>query len=88
MFFPYKGTAAGSKAHEATNWLEKKIADVPDTDDDNTVQMAIMCLQHILSSDFKGSDLEVGTVCEGGRFQILGDEEIERHLTAISEKDM
>mmetsp|Transcript_16643 Transcript_16643/g.21606 ORF Transcript_16643/g.21606 Transcript_16643/m.21606 type:complete len:245 (+) Transcript_16643:69-803(+) len=88
MYFPYKGTAAGAKAHEATNWLEKRIAAVPDTNEDDTVQLAIMCLQHILSSDFKGSDLEVGTVAEGGRFQTLGDEEIERHLTAISEKDM
>jgi 20S proteasome subunit alpha 1 len=87
-FFPFKGTAAGSKAHEATNWLEKRIAAEPETDDDATVQMAIMCLQHVLSSDFKGSDLEVGVVCEGERFKTLGEDEIEAHLTAISEKDM
>merc|ERR1712070_1344989 len=85
-FFPFKGTAAGSKAHEATNWLEKRIEAEPETDDDATVQMAIMCLQHVLSSDFKGSDLEVGVVCEGERFKTLGEDEIEAHLTAISEK--
>mmetsp|Transcript_55606 Transcript_55606/g.126392 ORF Transcript_55606/g.126392 Transcript_55606/m.126392 type:complete len:176 (+) Transcript_55606:64-591(+) len=88
MVFPYKATAAGAKGHEATNWLEKKVAAVPDTDDDETVQTAIMCLQHVLSSDFKGSDLEVGFVTEGGRFRSLGEAEIEAHLTAISEKDM
>ena len=43
----YQGTAAGAKAHEATNWLEKRIAPVPDTDDDDTIQLAIMCLQHV-----------------------------------------
>jgi len=29
------------------NWLEKRIAPVPDTDDDDTIQLAIMCLQHV-----------------------------------------
>jgi len=47
QFFPYKGTAAGAKAHEATNWLEKRIAPEPDSSDDETVQLAIMCLQHV-----------------------------------------
>jgi len=73
MFFPYKGTAAGAKAHEATNFLEKRIAEVPDTSDDDTTQLAIMCLQHILSSDFKGSDLEVGVVTTGTRFRQLDE---------------
>jgi hypothetical protein len=42
----------------------------------------------VLSSDFKGSDLEVGTVAVGGRFKTLKEDEIEAHLTAISEKDL
>jgi len=42
----------------------------------------------ILSSDFKGSDLEVGVVTTGTRFRQLDEDEIEKHLTAISEKDM
>ena len=111
-FFPYKGTAAGSKAHEAVNWLEKRVSTEPDTDDEATVQLAIMCLQHVstaskpkhivvwevnitciiphqvLTSDFRGSDLEVGVVSDDGCFRVINEEAIEEHLTAISEKDM
>uniref|UniRef100_A0A7S2SJC2 Proteasome subunit alpha type n=1 Tax=Rhizochromulina marina TaxID=1034831 RepID=A0A7S2SJC2_9STRA len=72
-FFPYKATAAGSKAAEAMNWLEKRVEPTPSTDEAKTVQTAIMCLQHVLSSDFKGSDLEVGLVVEGQRFRTLGE---------------
>ena len=42
----------------------------------------------MLSSDFKGSDLEVGFVAEGQRFKQLSEVQIEAHLTRISEKDM
>lgn len=85
-FFPFKATASGSKHMEATNWLEKK--DIGTGDTAHTVQMAIMCLQHVLSSDFKGSDLEVGVIEGGGRFKTLGEDDIEAHLTAISEQDI
>merc|ERR1711908_76200 len=50
--------------------------------------MGIMCMQHVLSSDFKGSDLELGVVEAGQRFRMVGEDEIETHLTAISEQDM
>ena len=72
-FFPYKGTAAGSKAHEAVNWLEKRVSTEPDTDDEATVQLAIMCLQHVLTSDFRGSDLEVGVVSDDGCFRVINE---------------
>jgi len=45
-------------------------------------------LVQVLSSDFKGSDLEVGVTVEGERFKTLNEDQIEAHLTAISEKDM
>ena len=68
-----QATSAGAKAHEATNWLEKRIEANPEPDEASTTQMAIMCLQHVLSSDFKGSDLEVGVVSVGGRFTMLNE---------------
>jgi 20S proteasome alpha/beta subunit len=43
----WQATAAGAKAHEAMNWLEKRVETSPDPDDNGTVQMAIMCLQHV-----------------------------------------
>jgi hypothetical protein len=42
----------------------------------------------VLSSDFKGSDLECGVIAEGQRFKQLNEAEIEAHLTRISEKDL
>ena len=43
----HQGTAAGAKAHEAVNWLEKRIDAVPSTDEAETTRLAIMCLQHV-----------------------------------------
>lgn len=86
-FFPFKATASGAKAAEAMNWLEKKVDAEPSTDEAETMQLAIMCLQHCLSSDFKGSDLECGVVAAGSRFRTLGEDEIETHLAAISDRD-
>lgn len=41
----------------------------------------------MLSADIKASEVEVGIVRQGGRFQVLGDEEVDAHLTAIAERD-
>jgi hypothetical protein len=51
-------------------------------------ELLLRAVFQVLSSDFKGSDLEVGTVAVGGRFKTLKEDEIEAHLTAISEKDL
>ena len=70
------------------NWLEKKVDAEPSTNEAETMQLAIMALQHVMSSDFKGSDLECGAVGPDGKFRFVGEEEIEAHLTAISDRDM
>lgn len=41
----------------------------------------------VLSSDIKASEVEVGIVRQGRRFQVLDDEEVDAHLTAIAERD-
>lgn len=43
----------------------------------------------MLSEDFKATDIEVGVVRddEAREFRVLTQEEIEEHLTAISERD-
>ena len=76
------------KQDEAINWLEKKVSEMSTMDTDSTVQMAIMALQSVLSTDFRGTEIEVGVV-EGvsGFFHTLKEEEIDVHLTAITERD-
>ena len=56
-----QATAAGVKQDEAINWMEKKVADLPALDADGTVQLAIMALQSVLSTDFRGTEIEVRT---------------------------
>mmetsp|Transcript_9090 Transcript_9090/g.34297 ORF Transcript_9090/g.34297 Transcript_9090/m.34297 type:complete len:221 (+) Transcript_9090:258-920(+) len=88
MFFPYKALAAGAKKDEATNWLERHVEEFTTMDVDNVIRTSIICLQHVLSADFRGTEIEVGVVHGDGRFMTLTPEEIEFHLTAISEQDV
>ena len=44
--------------------------------------------QTCLSADFKPDEIEVGVVIgKDGRFTVLPTSEVERHLTAIAERD-
>ena len=87
-FFGYKATAAGEKEAEAKSFFEKKFKEEPEGGDTAyTVQAAIMCLQSVLSSDFKPEELEVGLAEGTERFRTLDVAEIEAHLTAIAERD-
>lgn len=85
----YKATAAGAKEQEAVNFLEKKMKSDPSLSYDETVQAAIAALQSVLSEDFKATEIEVGVVRSGDdtMFKVLPVEEVEDHLTAISERD-
>lgn len=87
-YFGYKAVATGVKEQEAMSLLEKKMKGNPELDEDATIQAAVMTLQTCLSADFKPDEIEVGVVVgEAGRFTVLPSEEIERHLTAIAERD-
>mmetsp|Transcript_37274 Transcript_37274/g.94532 ORF Transcript_37274/g.94532 Transcript_37274/m.94532 type:complete len:282 (+) Transcript_37274:113-958(+) len=57
----YKATSAGQKEQEANNWLEKryKTDANPALSYDDTVQLALACLQNVLGSDLKADDVEV-----------------------------
>jgi len=87
-YFPYKATSAGSKEQEAMNWLEKKVETFDQMDDESTVRTAISCLQSVLTSDFKVSEIEVGIIRQGERFITLTEEQIERQLNIISEQEL
>jgi 20S proteasome subunit alpha 1 len=43
--------------------------------------------QAVLSTDFKQSEVEVGLVVGAEFFRTLAEDEIERHLNAISERE-
>eukprot|EP00850_Spirogloea_muscicola_P011124 SM000068S20556 [mRNA] locus=s68:117234:119214:+ [translate_table: standard] len=88
-FVGYKATCAGAKEQEATNFLEKKVKGTPQFSYDETVQTAVSALQSVLAEDFKATEIEVGVVrSEGDRsFRVLSLDEVEQHLTAISERD-
>jgi len=87
VFYGYKATAAGVKESEAMNFLEKEIKKVPEMDDKNTVETAIMALQSVLGAEFRSTDIEVGVVSGTGRFKKLNDGEIDDYLTSINERD-
>jgi hypothetical protein len=54
------------------------------------METAVIALQTVVGSDLKPNDIEVAYVSadkDEQRFQILSPEQIDRHLTAISERD-
>lgn len=84
----YKATAAGVKESEAVSFLEKKLKNNPELSYEETVQTAVSALQSVLQEDFKATEIEVGVVTkESPAFRTLSTEEIDEHLTAISERD-
>eukprot|EP00499_Haloplacidia_sp_CaronLabIsolate_P009700 CAMPEP_0196780270 /NCGR_PEP_ID=MMETSP1104-20130614/7398_1 /TAXON_ID=33652 /ORGANISM="Cafeteria sp., Strain Caron Lab Isolate" /LENGTH=246 /DNA_ID=CAMNT_0042150467 /DNA_START=19 /DNA_END=759 /DNA_ORIENTATION=+ len=87
FFCGFKATAAGSKDQEATTWLEKHFKKTPPATADETVQAALLCIQNVLGSDIKASDVEVGVVDGSDAFRTLSADEVEGHLTAIAERD-
>jgi len=81
---------AGQKEQEAKNFLEKRYkADPnPSLSYDDTVQLALACLQNVLGSDLKANDVEACVVrADALKFTRLTNDEVEAHLTALAERD-
>ena len=86
----YKATSAGQKEQEANNFLEKRYKENPNPalSYDDTVQLALACLQNVLGSDLKADDVEACVVRNGElKFTKLTADQIEAHLTALAERD-
>ena len=57
--------------------------------------MAIEALATVYSQDFKANEVEIGIVSTSeeeaapsrGKWRVMGEEEVERHLLAYAEKD-
>lgn len=87
-FCGYRAISVGARQTEANCYLEKKLKKKQNYDDDEAIQLAISCLSAVLSVDFKPSEIEVGIVSKDKpQFHVLSESEIDKHLTAIAEKD-
>ena len=85
-YLPYKAVSTGKYEPEAMNFLEKRVGELDQLDENATVEMAICSMQHILSSDFKGTEIEVAVVTTGNKFRVLSEAEIEERINAIAER--
>mmetsp|Transcript_27346 Transcript_27346/g.54738 ORF Transcript_27346/g.54738 Transcript_27346/m.54738 type:complete len:245 (-) Transcript_27346:63-797(-) len=85
-FLPYKAVSTGKYEPEAVNFLEKKVTELGSLDENGTIEMAISAMQHVLSSDFKGTEIEVAVVSCGKKFHVLTESEVEERINAISER--
>ena len=89
-FVGFKATSAGQKEQEANNFLEKRYKTElnPALSYDDTVQLALACMQNVLGSDLKAGDIEACVVRnEALNFTRLTNDEIEVQLTALAERD-
>ena len=88
-FSGYRATSAGVKATEANSQLEKKMKKkTSDLSMEEAMEIAVSTLQHVLSADFKPSEIEVAVVSgEDQRFRVLTEAEIDAQLVRIAEKD-
>ena len=64
----YKACAAGVKEAEAMNWLEKKYTGDELPSQEDAISLAIDCLQTVLSTDLKATDLEVAVITESNPY--------------------
>merc|ERR1719335_106959 len=79
-YMGYKATSAGQKEQEANNFLEKRYKADPNPalSYDDTVQLALACLQNVLGSDLKAPDTEACVVRNSVlKFTRLTNEEVE-----------
>mmetsp|Transcript_7219 Transcript_7219/g.13418 ORF Transcript_7219/g.13418 Transcript_7219/m.13418 type:complete len:251 (+) Transcript_7219:47-799(+) len=89
FFVGYKAIAAGHKEQEANNLLEKKVKAAENgMTYEQAMEAAILTLQTVLGSDVKPNDIEVGVVTvDDPKFRILSEEEVDKRLTIISDRD-
>lgn len=83
----YLACSAGPKEQEANNLLEKKVKK-GDMDLKQAIKCAVLSLQTVIGSDLKPTDIELA-ICtqENPKFTVLSEQQIDEHLTWISDED-
>lgn len=96
FYIGYAGTAAGPKATEAINALEKKVVTSSGRETlghfgesiEETIECAIQVLATVVGQEFKATDIEIGLVtAEDPKFRVLSLDELDATLTRLAEKD-
>lgn len=86
-YFSYKAVATGKSEQEAMNYLEKKVGELHLLDENLTIELAIQAMQYVLSTDFKGEEIEIAVVTGNKNLRLLSPEDIEERLNSISERN-
>jgi len=88
FFCGFRACSAGTKQTECNNYLEKKIKKNSMMAENDVIQTAIAALSHVLATDFKPSEIEIGVVSEKNpTFRKLTEAELDEHLNALAERD-
>lgn len=96
FYISYAGTAAGPKATEAINALEKRVTSPSGQSSpgyfgeslEETIECAIQTLATVVGQEFKATDIEIGLVTnKDTKFRILSLDELDATLTRLAEKD-
>ncbi|KAG5450696.1 hypothetical protein CRM22_001453 [Opisthorchis felineus] len=84
----HKAVAVGDKQVAAMTFLEKELRKKENFDLEEAIEVAVRCLSHIHSMEFKASELEIGVVSKSDPvFRKLTVEEVDNLLTTMAEKD-
>lgn len=89
-FAGYSACSSGQKEQEANNLLEKSVKKFEDSEGmtfAQAVETAVVSLQTVVGSDLQPNDIEIAVVGSDGLFRVLSQEEIDHHLTVISNRD-
>ena len=88
-FAGYSACSAGQKEQEANNLLEKSVKKHKEEgmNFEQTIETAVVSLQTVVGSDLQPTDIEISVVQSDGQFRVLSEEEVDTHLTAISNRD-
>ncbi|TPP63919.1 Proteasome endopeptidase complex [Fasciola gigantica] len=84
----HHAVAVGDKQVPAMTFLEKEMRKRDKYNLEESIEIAVRCLSHIHSMEFKASELEIGIVSKDDPvFRKLTVEEVDDLLTAMAEKD-
>jgi 20S proteasome subunit alpha 1 len=83
-----RGVGVGVKQQPANSFFEKKFKKRTDYNEQETIEMALECLQTSLGNDIKAGEVEVVVVSKNDpNFRKLTNDEVDQRLNAIAERD-